>query len=65
MKREEIEVGVIAFGVGVVVGGILALLFAPQSGKETRQFIKKEVAVVGEEAAKIRDKVTGKFKKGA
>jgi gas vesicle protein len=34
----------VGFGVGlltgVVIGGVLGLLFAPQSGKETRQMIK-------------------------
>ena len=34
----------VGFGVGllsgVVIGGIIALLFAPQSGKETRKMIK-------------------------
>jgi gas vesicle protein len=32
-----IGVGLLA---GVVIGGVVALLFAPQSGKETRQMIK-------------------------
>ena len=34
----------VGFGVGLlagaVIGGVIALLFAPQSGKETRQMIK-------------------------
>ena len=34
----------VGFGVGllsgVIIGGIIALLFAPQSGKETRKMIK-------------------------
>lgn len=42
MKREELGVGAIAFGVGVVVGGILALLYAPASGEETRETIKNK-----------------------
>jgi gas vesicle protein len=32
----------IGFLSGVVIGGIIALLFAPQSGKETRQMIKNK-----------------------
>ncbi|HJX36715.1 MAG TPA: YtxH domain-containing protein [Dehalococcoidales bacterium] len=36
----------VGFGIGllsgVVIGGIIALLFAPQSGKETRQMIKNK-----------------------
>ena len=34
----------VGFGIGllsgVIIGGVLALLFAPQSGKETRKMIK-------------------------
>jgi gas vesicle protein len=29
--------------VGVVVGGAVALLYSPQSGKENREFVKKKV----------------------
>jgi len=31
---------------GVVIGGVLALLFAPRSGKETRQLIKDKATAV-------------------
>jgi gas vesicle protein len=45
------------FGVGlltgVVIGGVIALLFAPQSGKETRQMIK-------DKAAGVADAIKGK-----
>ena len=57
MKREELGVGAIAFGVGVIVGGILALLYAPASGEETREVIK----------SKAKDTITnirGKFGHG-
>ena len=41
----------IGFGVGLltgaVIGGVVALLYAPQSGKETRQLIKDKVTNVG------------------
>ena len=47
----------VGFGIGLlagaVVGGILALLFAPQSGKETRQLIK-------DKALEVVDAVKGK-----
>jgi gas vesicle protein len=40
----------IGFGVGllagVVIGGVIALLYAPRSGKETRQLIKDKVTRV-------------------
>jgi gas vesicle protein len=43
-------IGILA---GAVVGGVVALLFAPKSGKETRAFIK-------EKAGDIKDKVSEK-----
>ena len=58
----------LGFGVGLltgaVIGGVLALLFAPQSGKETRQSIKDKVtnvvdAVKGK-TAEVRDSVKEK-----
>jgi len=52
MKREEL-------GVGVVVGGILALLYAPASGEETREAIKSKAK---DTVANIRGKLGhGKF----
>jgi gas vesicle protein len=51
---------IISFGagllVGAVIGGVVALLYAPQTGKETRQQIKdKTTEVVGA----VKDKTTG------
>ena len=47
----------VGFGVGllsgVVIGGIIALLFAPQSGKETRKMIK-------DKASGMMDAIKGK-----
>ena len=61
----------VGFGIGllsgVVIGGIIALLFAPQSGKETRQMIKNKAtgmvdAIKGkaEEANEVVDSVNEK-----
>ena len=40
----------IGFGIGIVagavIGGVLALLFAPKSGKETRQLIKNKAVEI-------------------
>ena len=40
----------IGFGIGLltgaVIGGVIALLYAPQSGKETRQLIKDRATAV-------------------
>ncbi len=42
----------IGFGVGLltgaVIGGVIALLYAPQSGKETRQIIKDKASKVAD-----------------
>ena len=53
----------VGFGIGLltgaVIGGVLALLFAPQGGKETRQMIKNKAggmmdAIKGE-AAEVKE----------
>ncbi len=48
---------VVGFGIGLltgaVIGGVIALLFAPQSGKETRQMIK-------DKATGMMDAIKGK-----
>jgi len=36
--------------VGAVVGGVTALLFAPKSGAETREMLKKRLVKMKEEA---------------
>jgi len=50
----------IGFGVGLltgaVIGGVMALLFAPQSGKETRQMIKDKVTKVVDA---VKEKTSG------
>jgi gas vesicle protein len=59
MKEEKImnKDHAVGFGVGllsgVVIGGIIALLFAPQSGKETRKMIK-------DKASGMMDAIKGK-----
>ena len=54
------------FGIGLlagaVIGGVMALLYAPKSGKETRKVIKdmatEVVDTVKEETGEVIDKVT-------
>ena len=47
----------VGFGIGllsgVIIGGVIALLFAPQSGKETRKMIK-------DKATGMMDAIRGK-----
>jgi gas vesicle protein len=61
----------IGFGIGLltgaVIGGVVALLYAPKTGKETRQMIKDKAssvvdAVRGKSADvvdEVKDKATG------
>ncbi len=50
----------IGFGVGLltgaVIGGVIALLYAPKTGKETRQLIKNKATDVVEA---VKDKTIG------
>ena len=38
----------IAFGLGAVVGGTVALLYAPQSGATTRRRLKRNIEDIGD-----------------
>jgi len=50
--------------IGAVIGGVIALLYAPQSGKKTRQLIKDKAIEVAdevkEEATEVVDEVKEK-----
>ncbi|MBN1618614.1 YtxH domain-containing protein [Candidatus Dojkabacteria bacterium] len=48
--------------IGGVIGAGVALLFAPQSGKETRELLKKKVEDVGEDIKKFQKKMEPKLK---
>jgi gas vesicle protein len=39
IRRSNASTGLIAFLIGGLIGGTLALLYAPQSGKKTRKFL--------------------------
>ncbi len=53
-----------SFIVGAATGFVLGILFAPASGKETRQKIKKEVAKTGEKAKEGYEKIAKEAEKG-
>ncbi len=53
----------VAFMAGIVVGAGVALLYAPQSGKETRKLLAKKADELKEEAEGIVDDVLEKGKK--
>ena len=46
----------IGLGAGVIIGGVVALLFAPESGQETRQLIADKATEVVET---VREKTGG------
>jgi gas vesicle protein len=56
------------FVAGAVLGGAVALLYAPKSGKETREFINKEVFDKGREiydkGKQIADDAADLFERG-
>jgi gas vesicle protein len=55
-KSNNVLAAIVGFGAGAVVGAVTALLYAPQSGKETRDKIKDRVGDISEKAADMIDK---------
>lgn len=53
---------VVSFLSGAAIGAGLALLFAPKSGKETRQQIKNMATKVGDEVKENYEKISEKTK---
>jgi gas vesicle protein len=41
--------------IGGIVGAVLAMMFTPMSGEETREFIKKKSKDVGKKMDKVRE----------
>jgi gas vesicle protein len=60
---------VIGFGIGLitgaVIGGAIALLFAPRTGKETRQIIKDKATEVVDTAKEKTSELMGTVKDAA
>lgn len=57
MLNNDIKNGLIGFSIGLVVGSVLALLYAPVSGKETQKVIKNKVKEVKSKVEDTVDKV--------
>ena len=51
--------------VGAVVGGVIALLYAPRTGKETRQLIKDKATEAGDVIKEKTDEVMDTVKEAA
>lgn len=60
-RRPHVAESLALLGVGVVVGGCVALLLAPSSGRETRERIAKKANALSDAAAdkmrELRDEV--------
>jgi gas vesicle protein len=57
MNKNEVSTLGIGLGIGMLIGAVLGILYAPKSGKETRQLIKTKTNEV------VRD-VRGRFGHG-
>ena len=55
MHKDTIISAGIGLGIGLLTGALLALLFAPQSGEQTRRLI-------AEKATEVKGKLTDKLK---
>jgi gas vesicle protein len=54
----------VSFLIGAATGFVLGVLFAPASGKETRQKLKTEATKTGEKAKENYEKITKEAEKG-
>ena len=52
-RRSNVYYALIGFGAGAMVGATLALLYAPQSGRETREAIKDKWGDVSDRAGDV------------
>jgi gas vesicle protein len=57
MNKESTNAFLSGLILGAVIGGAVALLYAPQSGPETRQLVKEKALEVKEKAAKAASKI--------
>ncbi|MGB7296550.1 MAG: YtxH domain-containing protein [Candidatus Aminicenantales bacterium] len=54
----------VSFLIGTAAGFVLGILFAPASGKETREKIKAEATKTGEKAKENYEKISKEAEKG-
>lgn len=54
----------VSFVIGAAAGFVLGVLFAPASGKETRQKIKEQASKTGEKAKESYEKISKEAEKG-
>lgn len=59
MNKDNVTGFGIGLLTGVIIGGVIALLYAPKSGKETRQLIKDKATGVIDAVKEKTGEVTG------
>jgi gas vesicle protein len=63
MNKNSLSGFSIGLGVGLIAGGILGLLFAPQKGSETRKVIKDKADLLIEQVKALPADLRVKFNK--
>ncbi len=63
MENRKAQKVAAAFLFGAVMGGVIALLYAPKSGKETRKDISDEINSYLKKASDTKDKIITKAKR--
>jgi gas vesicle protein len=58
IEEQDSSSGIAAFILGAAIGAGLALIFAPQTGRETRQTIKRGAQKAGEATKRAGEKVS-------
>lgn len=64
MNKDNLASFGIGIGVGLLIGGILGILYAPKSGTETRQIIKDKAVELKEKAKELPAKARAFVGKG-
>lgn len=64
MDKGSAKPATIMFLAGIVTGGVIATLYAPKSGKETRSDIKHKAGRAQNDIKNKRDEMRDKFKRG-
>ena len=59
MNRESSTEFFVGLILGAVIGAAVALLYAPQSGAETRRMVKEKASDLKEKASKAVSKIKG------
>ena len=62
MNNKDFAIGLLT---GAIIGGAIALLYAPRSGKETREMLKSKAMETGEHVKGFATETVEKVREGA